>query len=62
MCPVAIDVSDPNPPALGGWLGAPVVARMKGCTWDNGTPCPPVVMAVVWPDRADRAAHRSAQY
>jgi hypothetical protein len=46
---VAIDVSDPNPPALGGWLGAPVVARMKGCTWDNGTPCPPVVMAVVWP-------------
>ena len=46
---VAIDVSDTNPPALGGWLGAPVVARMKGCTWDNGPPCPPVVMAVVWP-------------
>jgi hypothetical protein len=46
---VAIDVSDPNPPALGSWIGAPIVARMKGCTWDNGTPCPPVVMAVVWP-------------
>jgi hypothetical protein len=46
---VAIDVSDPKPPALGDWLGAPIVARMKGCTWDNGTPCPPVVMAIVWP-------------
>lgn len=46
---VAIDVSDPNPPALGSWLGAPIVASMKGCTWDNGTPCPPVVMAIVWP-------------
>ena len=47
---VAVDASDPNPPAFGDWLGAPVVARMKGCSWDNGTPCPPVVMAVVWPE------------
>lgn len=46
---VAIEASDPNPPALGGWLGMPVVVRAKGCTWDNGTPCPPVVMAIVWP-------------
>ena len=46
---VAIDVSDPNPPALDGWIGAPIVASMKGCTWDNGTPCPPVVMSIVWP-------------
>jgi hypothetical protein len=65
---VAIDVSDPNPPALGGWLGAPVVVRAKGCTWDNGTPCPPVVMAVVWPTvpaeidggRVYRAADRAS--
>ena len=46
---VAILVGDPNPPALGGWLGAPIVASMKGCTWDNGTPCPPVVMSIIWP-------------
>ncbi len=46
---VAIEASDPNPPALGGWLGMPVVVRAKGCTWDNGTPCPPVVMAILWP-------------
>lgn len=45
----AHDVSDPNPYSLGSWLGAPIVASMKGCTWDNGTPCPPVVMAIVWP-------------
>ena len=45
----AHDVSDPNPFSLGSWLGAPIVASMKGCTWDNGTPCPPVVMAIVWP-------------
>jgi hypothetical protein len=45
----AHDVSDPNPYSLGSWIGAPIVASMKGCTWDNGTPCPPVVMAVVWP-------------
>lgn len=46
---IAIDVSDPNPPALGGWIGAPIVARMKGCTFDNGAFCPPVVMGFVWP-------------
>ena len=46
---VATEASDPNPPALGGWLGMPVVVRAKGCTWDNGTPCPPVVMAILWP-------------
>ena len=46
---VAIDVSDPNPPALDGWIGAPIVASVKGCTFDNGTPCPPVVMSIVWP-------------
>jgi hypothetical protein len=45
----AHDVSDPNPFSLGSWVGAPIVASMKGCTWDNGTPCPPVVMAIVWP-------------
>jgi hypothetical protein len=45
----AHDVSDPNPFSLGSWLGAPIVARMKGCTQDNGMPCPPVVMAIVWP-------------
>ena len=45
----AHDVSDPNPFSLGSWLGAPIVARMKGCTWDNGAPCPPVVMSIVWP-------------
>ena len=38
-----------SPEVLSGWVGAPVVARMKGCTLDNGTPCPPVVMALVWP-------------
>jgi hypothetical protein len=65
---VAIDVSDPNPPALDGWLGAPIVARMKGCTWDNGTPCPPVVMSIVWPtvpteiagERVYRAANQAS--
>jgi hypothetical protein len=45
----AHDASDPNQFSLGSWLGAPIVARMKGCTWDNGTPCPPVVMSIVWP-------------
>ena len=65
---VAIDVSDPNPPSLGGWVGAPVVVRAKGCTWDNGMPCPPVVMAVVWPtvpaeidgERVYRAANEAS--
>jgi hypothetical protein len=45
----AHDMSDPNPFSLGSWIGAPIVASMKGCTWDNGTPCPPVVMEIVWP-------------
>jgi hypothetical protein len=38
-----------NPYVLSGWVGAPVVVRAKGCLLDNGTPCPPVVDAVVWP-------------
>ncbi len=50
-----VDVSDPihlpdvSQPDLAGWVGTPVVVRAKGCTLDNGTTCPPVVMAIVWP-------------
>jgi hypothetical protein len=33
----------------GGWVGAPVVVLMAGCTFDNGTPCADAPKNVVWP-------------
>ena len=38
-----------SPEIIGAWLDTPVVARVKNCRTDDGSPCPPVVESVVWP-------------
>ncbi len=45
-----LNLGNPDDRVLGGWLGEPVVALVKTCTYDDGkTRCPSMVSQVVWP-------------